>query len=334
MDLVKTGNVISEARKKKKLTQKELATKLHISDKAISKWERGLSYPDISLLIPLTEILDITLYEVLSGEKEEVEETLKNTIKYSKKEIERNKKRNRKKVFLFSIICILIFFIFGYKIFNLMFYSTNIIDKDDYLKLIEGYQIKDVEEINTTRLDDNLYIKYKGAKIKNIFDDFDYKEENDIAYYMSKEKDKYFTITLTQRYVDYIGMDIDVFGINSIVFDSIDKSNILSHIKTDLELFSYFYENRNNSVDIFSSIKEIKENYYIKNLSYTMLPGIEYITELRGDLDGYIFNITEEINKNMKEISINHDDQRYVMLTMGFNKEEILDIINTFIIEK
>ena len=89
MDLIKTGNVISEARKKKGLTQKDLAIQLHVSDKAISKWERGLGYPDISLLIPLTNILDITLYEILSGEKEEVEETLKKTITYSNNEIKR-----------------------------------------------------------------------------------------------------------------------------------------------------------------------------------------------------------------------------------------------------
>ena len=94
MDLIKTGKIISEARKNKNMTQKELASKLHISDKAISKWERGLGYPDISLLIPLTKILDITLYEILSGEKEEVEETLKKTITYSNNEIKRKKEPN------------------------------------------------------------------------------------------------------------------------------------------------------------------------------------------------------------------------------------------------
>lgn len=99
MDLIKTGKVISEARKKKNMTQKELASKLHISDKAISKWERGIGCPDISFLIPLTKILDISLYELLSGEKEDVEETLKKTINYSNKEIRRKKKEHKKKHF-------------------------------------------------------------------------------------------------------------------------------------------------------------------------------------------------------------------------------------------
>lgn len=103
MDLLKTGKLISEARKKKNLTQKDLAIRLSISDKAISKWERGLCFPDISLLIPISEILDISLYELLSGEKinqEKVNDTLKNTINYSNRVIKRNKKRS----FLINVI--------------------------------------------------------------------------------------------------------------------------------------------------------------------------------------------------------------------------------------
>ena len=53
--------------KKQGLSQKELAGQLNITDKAISKWERGLSFPDISMLIPLSEILDISLYDLLTG---------------------------------------------------------------------------------------------------------------------------------------------------------------------------------------------------------------------------------------------------------------------------
>ena len=71
MDAEKTGKIISERRKKLNMTQKELADKLHITDKAVSKWERGLSFPDISVLIPLAEILNISLYDLLKGENNE-----------------------------------------------------------------------------------------------------------------------------------------------------------------------------------------------------------------------------------------------------------------------
>ena len=92
MDPKKTGMIILQARKRLQMTQKDLADKLYVSDKAVSKWERGLCFPDISVLIPLTEILNISLYDLLRGEKvnkKEVEETLKNTINYSNSEIDR-----------------------------------------------------------------------------------------------------------------------------------------------------------------------------------------------------------------------------------------------------
>ena len=67
MNEEKIGKFISRKRKMKNLTQKELANKLHITDKAVSKWERGLSLPDISVLIPLSEILNVGLYDLLKG---------------------------------------------------------------------------------------------------------------------------------------------------------------------------------------------------------------------------------------------------------------------------
>lgn len=67
MDPKRTGKFISDNRKKHGFSQKELADQLNITDKAISKWERGLSFPDISMLIPLSEILDVTLYDLLTG---------------------------------------------------------------------------------------------------------------------------------------------------------------------------------------------------------------------------------------------------------------------------
>jgi transcriptional regulator with XRE-family HTH domain len=68
-NLSKIGAFISELRKEKQFTQKELADQLSVTDKAVSKWERGLSYPDISLVSDLAQILGVTINELLSGEK-------------------------------------------------------------------------------------------------------------------------------------------------------------------------------------------------------------------------------------------------------------------------
>jgi len=69
MDAVKTGALIAQARKEKELTQGDLANQLHVSIQAVSKWERGLNFPDITLMEPLAELLDLTVTELMAGER-------------------------------------------------------------------------------------------------------------------------------------------------------------------------------------------------------------------------------------------------------------------------
>ena len=68
MDRYVTGAVIRKLRENKKLTQEELARKLHVSGKAVSKWETGQGFPDISLIEPLAKALGISVIELLSGD--------------------------------------------------------------------------------------------------------------------------------------------------------------------------------------------------------------------------------------------------------------------------
>ena len=69
MDQIKIGKFIAETRKKKNKTQRQLADALSISDKTVSKWECGKGLPDISLMMPLCEILQITVNDLLTGER-------------------------------------------------------------------------------------------------------------------------------------------------------------------------------------------------------------------------------------------------------------------------
>ncbi len=69
MDQIKIGKFISENRKKQHLTQEQLAEQLNISKNAVSKWERGLNLPDVSIMQDLCNILHITLNELFIGEK-------------------------------------------------------------------------------------------------------------------------------------------------------------------------------------------------------------------------------------------------------------------------
>ena len=80
MNNEKMGKFICDMRKSQKLTQKDLAEKLKITDKAVSKWERGISCPDISLLVPLAQALSVTTSELLNGEKGVQPEKTKDAI--------------------------------------------------------------------------------------------------------------------------------------------------------------------------------------------------------------------------------------------------------------
>ena len=69
MDKAKTGALIAAARREKNMTQRELAAALHVSDRAVSKWERGAGFPDISLLEPLADALGLGVLDLLRGER-------------------------------------------------------------------------------------------------------------------------------------------------------------------------------------------------------------------------------------------------------------------------
>ena len=103
MDQVKIGKFISDERKAKGYTQKQLSELLGISDKTISKWECGNGFPEASLLLPLCNELEITVNELLTGErisqqnyKEKAEENMVNMI--------REKEENKQKILLTTII--------------------------------------------------------------------------------------------------------------------------------------------------------------------------------------------------------------------------------------
>lgn len=108
MDCEKIGNFIMQNRKAKKLTQKQLADKLCVTDRAISRWERGVGTPDISLLITLGEILEVSVNEILLGEKIE-NITMEQSDKILVDSISLYKKNDIKKtVKIFFLIMIMI----------------------------------------------------------------------------------------------------------------------------------------------------------------------------------------------------------------------------------
>lgn len=92
MDANLCGDFICQRRKELQMTQKELASQIHVTDKAISRWERGLGFPDIQLLEPLSNALDVSIGELLNGkflEKDTIhEESIQSVVKLAKQEKE------------------------------------------------------------------------------------------------------------------------------------------------------------------------------------------------------------------------------------------------------
>ena len=107
MDQLKTGMFISELRKEKSLTQAQLAEKLGITDRAVSKWETGRSLPDAAIMLELCEILGITVNELLSGERLNMEQFDKkfeeNLLEMKKQKEESDRKLLRAEIALGSI---------------------------------------------------------------------------------------------------------------------------------------------------------------------------------------------------------------------------------------
>lgn len=114
MDNQKFGRFIRDLRKKANMTQKELGEKLNVTDKAVSKWERGLGFPDITIINLLAETFGITASEVLNaeiGKKEtvDVEKAVQEAVEKVTKEKERKENRKRKLIKFVKIISIIIF---------------------------------------------------------------------------------------------------------------------------------------------------------------------------------------------------------------------------------
>ena len=96
MDLVKTGTFLKELRKEKNITQEELAEKMGVSRRTVSRWETGSNMPDMDILIDISDFYEVDLREILDGERKnkqmdkEVKETVLKVAEYENE----GKKRN------------------------------------------------------------------------------------------------------------------------------------------------------------------------------------------------------------------------------------------------
>lgn len=203
MDQVKIGKLIAECRKEKRLTQVELAQKLGVTDKSVSKWENGICLPDVSLYKEICKILDITLNEFFSGERltdetfKEVADNnllsaLENSVFTLKDKIDYFKKKWQKEHFLqltIVMIVIVFFIIYGFikdnglqYLFMIIGFISGIIENNKMMAYIErnAYGKKSKISIDEFR----TYIQ-KMKEFKEIISSF--KNKNEAINYLIKE---------------------------------------------------------------------------------------------------------------------------------------------------
>lgn len=134
MDLIKIGKYIAEKRKALGLTQKQLAEKLNMSDKSVSKWERGICLPDVSIYMELCSILRISINEFLAGEdigaENVIEKSDSNLIQITKES--KKKQKNLKTILaVVTVFAVIVSAILGTLFFHKLIQPKNYITAVD-----------------------------------------------------------------------------------------------------------------------------------------------------------------------------------------------------------
>ena len=304
MDLDKIGKFIALNRKNKGLTQEQLAEKLGVTNKTISRWETGKYMPDLSLLKPLGKELGITLNELLSGEKikeekivENTERNILNTIDYSSKKVENeHKKISIILMILGAIISISALTIFNkesswcsiYSIIGIIIFVIGLVRNLKKFKKIQKIGIGIVLFIGIFGI---FYIAdYLGVKTNNRPPIYNYeiettfRETKEIAYYSlfynvyrinADTTNEYYVIDEKKEY-NFDTMPITPFNRNKSGIDNIlkyqnkyvgDNSNT-GNLISNLPLSEYGYVFEIDSNNLGLTIDYHITDWYINDEMY------------------------------------------------------------------
>ena len=184
LDYEKFASLIKEARCKKNLTQKDLSDMLYVTDRAVSKWERGKSLPDISMLKKISEVLDIDINELLEIEKDKKDHKMfkRNAINYYLVIF----------IVLFLILCLVLLFILSFNKENEkksvgtkkdLKYVESINGRDIFYNNIDDFFIEGIpfkEKLNDLSFDfidfmehlDNKGVFYDGGSVMYSYNDY------------------------------------------------------------------------------------------------------------------------------------------------------------------
>lgn len=236
MNQEKIGKFIFELRKENNMTQQELADKIGVTDRAISKWENGRGMPDLSLLVPLCAELDISINELLSGERlskkeyqKELEENIINMINYSDNKIKKGKRIVKVIISIIVFLILSLFIIFCIDMYCMKNgepvllstwgydYAPTIDLNEEMLEItIEDYLISQYEK--QLKEDEKRFVSFKTflieeEKRKKLYNVYIWSLEG--SYYLEDGEIKHYS-GLSMPYKFVISRDGDNYEIESV----------------------------------------------------------------------------------------------------------------------
>lgn len=328
MDQNKIGKFLAESRKKQKMTQQELAHQIGVTDKAISKWENGRCLMDISLLKPLSEILNVSIVELINGETITEDnvyiksgEVIENTLNYAQEKIKKNKIRIVSIIILVMFVTLIL--VFGiYKGIMLNKYTANL--NDNYKEVVNGLSMDKTMKIYKKTINESNYLVEDDIKIRNDVSNFkriDLNSELDsVKYLLYNDKNEVESSIWIGNMKSYI----DIFTSDSLIlfddqdsgqFNSADRKYFLlkNDINNDLDLLKYIKNNYYIKNTLFTDIRNMKENYAFNKFVSITFPIVDSTTIISGDYSGYIFNM----KKNVRTVHILRNDKSYIFTFFG-----------------
>lgn len=305
MNTYEFGKFLSHLRKEKGLTQMQLAEQLNVTDKAISRWETGKNYPDIEMFESLSNILDVSISELLEGKRIEKEELFNVSEEHIVKQIQKNKKSNKKYriviliVILFAVVlgCIAMKAngVFDGVIYNeIPCYSNDIIT---IMNNVDGYISQRPKSDGDFIINDGFFFIEKDKTTNDIF----YLSgtcENGRAFYintmydtLNSENSKCFIGEFRENQECVNGISFDDL---KCIVSQLDLYSLPNHEKYELSLMgSYTYHNKDMNLNEHQ--KSIKKYIFsegvLQNYTKDLLSGEFLLITISGFDNGYGNNI-------------------------------------------
>lgn len=333
MNSDKIGNFIKKLRLEKGLTQEDLANKVFVGKGAVSKWERGKTLPEISVLKELSNLFDVTINEILAGEKDakNIDVTL---------ELYEDRNRIKKNVkYFILIIALLLLLFFGYYFFN-QYKSINVYSINGFGKNFEvrdGLFVKTNEKMyfslgNITSINQysikTLQLYYVNDNNKVIIYST---QDSNVAFFDKKGYEEYFDLANLNTIIDNMFLeimyneDVETLKLNfiedyvndNLIFSEKEKisENINDLVKTDSLLLEKMIKNKFDKVDdyyFYNSVVEEKLVNYIfiedsDMLHIEVVKNNKIVEEFFWDLK----YLSLTYNNNVLNFSILYDNDKY-----------------------